>query len=115
VKGFEEQARKDQEGVKAILAEAGLSARQRLERILGLISDVTEIFLGACERLAKLQQKLCALIGGRPGAWASEAARRQKGLGRDGSSLGLADLSPNPIWIDPKQRKQFREDIRLSG
>jgi hypothetical protein len=115
VKGFEEQARKDQEQVKAILAEAGLSARQRLERILGLISDVEEIVLSACERLAKLQQKLCALIGGRPGAWDSEAAHCQKGLGRDGSSLGLADLSPNPIWIDPKLRKQFREDLRLSG
>ena len=112
VKGFEEQARQEQESVKAILAAAGLSARQRLDRILGLISDVAEIFLGACERLAKLQQKLCALLGGRPGAWDSEAARRQKG---EGSSLGLADLTPDRVWIDPKLRKQFREDLRISA
>jgi hypothetical protein len=115
VKGFEEQSRKEHESVKAILAEAGLSARQRLERILGLISDVEEIFLGACERLAKLQQKLCELIGGRPWAREAEAARPRQGLGREGWSLGLAELTPDRAWIDPKLRKQFREDLRMSA
>jgi hypothetical protein len=115
VKGFEEQSRQEHESVKAILAEAGLSARQRLERILGVISDMEESVLSACERLAKLQQKLCDLLGGRPWARESEAVRPRQGLGRAGWSLGLAELTPDRAWIDPKLRKQFREDLRLSA
>jgi hypothetical protein len=113
VKVFEERTREEKEQLKAILAEAGQSARQRLERIRGLFSDVTETFLTACERLAKLQQKLCALLGGRPWAREWELARPRQGLGREGWSLGLAELTPDRSWIDPKLRQRYREDLRF--
>jgi hypothetical protein len=113
VKVFEERTGEEKEQLKAILAEVGQSARQRLERIRGLFTDVTETILTACERLAKLQQKLCDLLGGRPWAREWELARPRQGLGREGWSLGLAELTPDRAWIDPKLRQRYREDLRF--
>jgi len=113
VRVFEERTREEKAQLKAILTEAGQSARQRLERMMGLFGDVTETILTACERLAKLQQKLCALLGGRPWARESELAHPRQGLGREGWSLGLAELTPDRAWIDPKLRQRYREDLRF--
>ena len=63
--------------------------------------------------MAKLQQKLCALLGGRPWAREWELARPRQGLGREGWSLGLAELTPDRAWIDPKLRQRYREDLRF--
>ncbi len=112
VKVFEDRARQAKEGLTAILAQAGQSARQQLDQIIGLFTPVTEIFLAVGEKLAKLQQKLCALLKGRPGAWDADPVRRRQKQGLDDRNLGLVHLAPSPVWIDPKLKEQFLNDLR---
>ncbi|HME00939.1 MAG TPA: hypothetical protein VKM93_26970 [Terriglobia bacterium] len=112
VKVFEDRAHQAKEGLAAILAQAGQSARQCLDQIMSVFKPVTEIFLAAGERLANLQQKLCALLKSRPGAWDADSASPRQGQGFEGRSLGLVDLVPGPVWIDPKLKEQFLNDLR---
>ncbi len=112
VKVFEDRARQAREGLTAILAQAGQSARQCLDQIMSVFTPVTEIFLAAGEGLANLQQKLCALLKSRPGAWDADSASPRQGQGFEGRSLGLVDLVPGPVWIDPKLKEQFLNDLR---
>ena len=106
------RARQQKEGLAAILAQAGQSARQTLDQIMGLFTPVTEIFLTFGEGFAKLQQKLSALLEGRPGAREVEAARDPQGQGFEGPSLGTVNLAPGPVWTDPELKELFLNDLR---
>ena len=52
VKVWEERTRVEGEKLKAILAQAGLSARERINQIVALFAEVRETFWAACERFA---------------------------------------------------------------
>jgi len=118
VKVFEDRARQEKEHLAAILAQAGQSARQRIDQIMAVFTPVTEIFLAVGEKLAKLQQKLCDLLKGRgwgrigPGDAKAAPPRQEQGLGIGGRSLGLVDLGASAVWINPRLREQFLNDIR---
>ena len=112
VRVFEDRARQVKEGLAAILAQDGLSARQTLEQMMGLFTPVTEIWVAVGEGFAKLQQKLSALLKGRPGATDADPVRRRQKQGLDDRTLGLVDLAPHPVWIDPKLKEQFLNDLR---
>jgi hypothetical protein len=115
VKGFEERARQQKEGLAAILAQVGQGARQTLDQIVDLFTPVTEIFVEFCEGFAKLQQKLSALLKGRPGATEAHPVRRRQAQGIDDRCEGVARMAPDPVWIDPKQKEEFPEALRSAG
>ncbi len=86
-----------------ILAQVGLSVREKLDQIMRLFTEVGEWFIAMCERTAKLKKKVCEML----------EARHPRTPEKPRNPKDFEGLWPSWLWINPMIKKRYLEDMAI--
>jgi hypothetical protein len=99
----EKRSQQERKKLGEILAQVGLSVREKLDQIMGLFTGVWEMFIGLYERTAKLKEKVCEML----------EARHPRTPEKPRGPKDFEGLRPSWLWSNPRLKKRFLEDMNI--